>query len=99
VNGDEPTMMPEEFAAEMKQLVEDFQPVRFEVSKIQGFAVLAAIQLALRHPDFKGPLSAEVSLVARGLANAFTQLHPGLRSVIEDGFRVPAAPPVIILPT
>jgi len=65
----------------------DLQRVRhhFEFEGFFAFEVLAALQLALRHPDFPEPMRGHVQAFAEALANVVS-VSANLARVAKAGF-------------
>lgn len=75
-----------QFVGEFKALFDDTQPVIVEISKYQAWCLMAAIQLACRHPEARGKTPIEESVkIARTLQGAIA-LTPRLMAVAKAGW-------------
>lgn len=75
----------EQFEGEFRVLCEDKQPVILELTKLQAWSLLSQLQLALRHPENKGPTSD----IAREIAGAIQEkiaTSPALAEVARRGW-------------
>lgn len=75
-----------EIDAAMMRLKDDPQPVLLEIDKGSALCLLATIQLACRHPNYRGPTRKLCVGIANAIGNALIQDNPGMRLIIELGW-------------
>jgi hypothetical protein len=81
-----PASAPEKFVAAVTRLFEDPQPLHLEMEKMTAWHILSTIQLACRHPEFKGATRDQVEHFARQLGEALTANDPDLRLLFNMGW-------------
>jgi hypothetical protein len=71
-------------------------PIGIELDGTQALIIMAALQLALRHPEYddSSPTSAFVNSIAKGLAERLS-LTPNLKALCNVGWRANDAPPTV----
>lgn len=63
------------------------QPLRLELTMADGLALLATMQLALRHPKFKKtPTAASMDILARSIQKALSDRVPKIAMLCEAGW-------------
>jgi hypothetical protein len=78
--------MTEAFVRDFKALHDDPQHIELRLSKFQAWCLLAAIQLASKHPEGGRTVPLQVSrMIARDLQEAVSQT-PTLRRIAELGW-------------
>jgi hypothetical protein len=70
----------------LTRLCRDPQPVHIECDKATAWRVVATIQLACRHPEFKGQVREAVEGFARQLGESLTANDPDLRMLLSMGW-------------
>ncbi len=64
------------------------KPLRIEMKTSEGLALLATLQLALRHPEFKKKPTAQwIKMFADGLQKGICQQAPGLTFLCDAGWK------------
>ena len=76
----------EKFANALMRLFRDPQPVRLDIDKATAWRVIATIQLACRHPEFKGQTRDNVEDFARTMCASLTAHDPALRKLLDMGW-------------
>jgi hypothetical protein len=81
-----PDELDAEFVAEFNALYDDAQPIRLEISKYQAWCLMAAVQLAARHPSAREtrPVSEAIN-IALGLQGSIAAT-PRLEAVAQAGW-------------
>jgi hypothetical protein len=74
-----------QYTAELKQLEEVGFQIHISLKPVQAVSIIGALQLALRHPGFKGPVSVIVFNFIRMLSNEFKGRAPFTAEVIRRG--------------
>ena len=69
-----------------ERLCADEQPFVLEASKRDIFQLIAALQLACRHPEFNGSVRQTVEAIARQMGSVLTVNDPDLRLLINLGW-------------
>ena len=79
-----------QFRQEFRALQDDRQPVILELTKLHAWSPLSEIQLALRHPQNRGPTSDIVRKLAEAL-QAKAATTPALAEVARRGWQTSKA--------
>lgn len=80
---DSPETLQAAFNAEFGDIVD--VPIVLKMSSYRAWAIMAALQLALRHPQFDGPIADQARDTARQLQNLLATT-PALATVAERGW-------------
>jgi hypothetical protein len=83
VNHNDPIF--EQFSEEFRNICLDPQPVGLLLSKLQVWAILANLQLALRHPDNKGAMAEIAKSLAQQIEKQIATT-PALAEVAKRGW-------------
>jgi hypothetical protein len=75
------------FKEAMLRLQQIKEPMRFEIDAFSWFGIVSAIQLACRHPHFKGPGRELVESIARKVGVILTDNDPDLRLLLALGWQ------------
>jgi hypothetical protein len=75
----------EQYTAELKQLEEVGFQIHISLKPVLAVSIISALQLALRHPNFKGPVSVIVFNFIRMLSDEFKGRAPFTAEVIRRG--------------
>lgn len=62
------------------------EPVEFKIDALTAFCMVSAMQLALRHPQFKGLAHGLVEKVTVNLAAILSKEADEVRAIVESGF-------------
>lgn len=73
--------------AALEKLFSDHQPVQLMLSKQTLWEIIAAVQLACRHPQFTGPVRDRIEENVRAIGAALIADHPDLEWLLEYGWR------------
>jgi len=80
-----PEGLPPDFVAAMIRLA-SHDRIELMIETQDAFFMMAALQLALRHPTFPSRLRVHVDRIAHRLVDLISELEPELRFYAEAGF-------------
>jgi hypothetical protein len=75
------------FREAVLKLTQIKEPMRFEIDAFSWWGIISAIQLACRHPGFKGPGRVRVESLARKVGEILTANDPDLKLLHELGWQ------------
>ncbi len=78
-------MNQDKILAALGRLAEDKQPVRLECSKFELWCALSAMQLAFRHPSYRGPSRTHAERFHDEVGRVLCSNDPDLRLLFEMG--------------
>jgi hypothetical protein len=87
-------MTKEERFDEVMIKLKSAPPVEFTLDAVATFCMVAAMRLAMNHPNFKGPLKIITEGISDKLAEALVKEQPDLKEFLDDMINnpVPADP-------
>jgi hypothetical protein len=74
-------------AREMEALTKAGAPVVLELSPVDAYTLLSQIQVALRHPENKGPTAEGARRIARQIEELLAPPGSAMREMSERGWR------------